>query len=49
MNTGDINAVLYIVPSFNYTEAFSLLQLTVVTRIGLQEPWQELYETCYLL
>ena len=36
INTSDNDAVSYIGPSFNYTEAFSLL-LTVVTRTGLQE------------
>ena len=35
--TSDNNAVSYIGPSFNYTEAFSLLLLTMVTRTGLQE------------
>ena len=37
INTSDNDAVSYIGPSFNYTEAFSLLQLIVVTRTGLQE------------
>ena len=37
INTSDNDAVPYIGPSFNYTEAFSLLLLTVVTRAGLQE------------
>ena len=36
MNTSDNDAVSYIGPSFNYTEAFGLL-LIVVTRTGLQE------------
>ena len=35
----------YIGISFNNTEAFSLLQLTVLTQKGLQEP----YEVCHLL
>ena len=35
----------YIGISFNNTEAFSLLQLTVLTHKGLQEP----YEVCHLL
>ena len=39
------DVVLYIGTSFNYTEAFSLLQLIVITLTGLQEP----YEVCHLL
>ena len=37
INTSDNDTVLYIGPSFNYTKAFSLLLLTVVTCTGLQE------------
>ena len=37
INTSDNDTVSYIGPSFNYTKAFSLLLLTVVTRTGLQE------------
>ena len=47
-NTSDNNTVSYIGPSFNYTEAFSLLRLTVVARTGLQEPQQDSCETCHL-
>ena len=39
------DAVSYIVAFFNYTEVFSLLQLTALTLTG----FQELCEVCHLL
>ena len=37
INTSDNNTVPYMGPSFNYTETFGLLLLTVVTCTGLQK------------